>query len=120
MECDIHEKAVPERNGAHRRRVGQQSYEAVLQQLEHHLLRGGDIRLCSGAVALHVHVPLEPRLIKLLRYDCYLGYGSTRIGYNTSSKLGFFGTTPVTRQTVASSATVATLITALKAYGLIG
>lgn len=53
-------------------------------------------------------------------YDCYLGYGSTRIGYNTSSKLGFFGTAPVTRQTVASSATVATLITALKAYGLIG
>ena len=53
-------------------------------------------------------------------YDCYLGYGSTRIGYNTSSKLGFFGTTPVARQTVASSATVATLITALKAYGLIG
>ena len=53
-------------------------------------------------------------------YDCYLGYGSTRIGYNTSSKLGFFGTTPVTRQTVASSATVTTLITALKAYGLIG
>ena len=53
-------------------------------------------------------------------YDCYLGYGSTRIGYNTSSKLGFFGTTPATRQTVASSATVATLITALKAYGLIG
>ena len=53
-------------------------------------------------------------------YDCYLGYGSTRIGYNTSSKLGFFGTTPVTRQTVASSATVSTLITALKAYGLIG
>ena len=53
-------------------------------------------------------------------YDCYLGYGSTRIGYNTSSKLGFFGTTPVARQTVVSSATVATLITALKAYGLIG
>ena len=53
-------------------------------------------------------------------YDCYLGYGSTRIGYNTSSKLGFFGTTPVARQTVATSATVATLITALKAYGLIG
>ena len=53
-------------------------------------------------------------------YDCYLGYGSTRIGYNTSSKLGFFGTAPVTRQTVAYSATVATLITALKAYGLIG
>ena len=52
-------------------------------------------------------------------YDCYLGYGSTRIGYNTSSKLGFFGTTPVAKQTVSSSATVATLITALKAYGLI-
>ena len=52
-------------------------------------------------------------------YDCYLGYGSTRIGYNTSSKLGFFGTTPVAKQTVSSSATIETLITALKAYGLI-
>ena len=35
------------------------------------------------------------------------------------SKLGFFGTTPVSKQTVASNASVATLITALKAYGLI-
>lgn len=52
-------------------------------------------------------------------YDCYIGYGSTRIGYNTSSKLGFFGTTPVAKQTVSSTATVSTLITALKAYGLI-
>lgn len=52
-------------------------------------------------------------------YDCYLGYGSTRIGYDTSSKLGFFGTSPVAKQTVSSTATVATLITALKAYGLI-
>ena len=52
-------------------------------------------------------------------YDCYLGYGSTRIGYNTSSKLGFFGTTPVAKQTVSSSATIEALITALKAYGLI-
>ena len=52
-------------------------------------------------------------------YDCYLGYGSTRIGYSTSSKLGFFGTTPVAKQTVSSTATVSTLITALKAYGLI-
>ena len=36
-----------------------------------------------------------------------------------NSYLGFFGHTPVARQTVASTATVATLITALKAYGLI-
>lgn len=37
-----------------------------------------------------------------------------------STKLGFFGSTGAVKQTVASSATVATLITALKAYGLIG
>ena len=35
------------------------------------------------------------------------------------SKLGFFGTTPVSKQTVASNASVATLIAALKAYGLV-
>ena len=34
--------------------------------------------------------------------------------------IGFFSTTPVARQTVSNSATVATLITALKKYGLIG
>lgn len=50
----------------------------------------------------------------------YIGSNSTYIGNSSSSKLGFFGTTPVIRQTVSSSATVATLITALKAYGLIG
>lgn len=50
----------------------------------------------------------------------YLGSTATYIGNSTSSKLGFFGATPVARQTVSSSATVATLITALKAYGLIG
>ena len=38
----------------------------------------------------------------------------------SSTKLGFFGSTGATKQTVASSATVSTLITALKAYGLIG
>lgn len=36
-----------------------------------------------------------------------------------NSTLGFFGHTPSARQTVANTATVATLITALKAYGLI-
>ena len=49
----------------------------------------------------------------------YLGSVSASIGSSASSKLGFFGTTPVARQTVANTATVATLITALKAYGLI-
>lgn len=42
-----------------------------------------------------------------------------QLGTSTSAKVGFFGTTPIARKTVASSATVATLITALKAYGLI-
>ena len=50
----------------------------------------------------------------------YLGSNTVSLGSSTSSKLGFFGTTPVVRQTVSSSATVATLITALKKYGLIG
>lgn len=49
----------------------------------------------------------------------YIGSNTASIGSSSSSKLGFFGTTPVKRQTVSSSATVATLITALKAYGLI-
>ncbi len=50
----------------------------------------------------------------------YLGSNTVMLGSGTASKLGFFGTTPVIRQTVSSSATVATLITALKKYGLIG
>jgi len=50
----------------------------------------------------------------------YLGSNTVMLGSSTSSKLGFFGTTPVIRQTVASTATVETLITALKKYGLIG
>ena len=50
----------------------------------------------------------------------YLGSNTVMLGSGTSSKLGFFGTTPIIRQTVASTATVATLITALKKYGLIG
>ena len=43
--------------------------------------------------------------------DCYI--------CGTGKRLSFFGQTGATRQTVANSATVATLITALKAYGLI-
>ena len=50
----------------------------------------------------------------------YIGSNTVKLGCSTSSKLGFFSTTPVTRQTVSSSATVSTLITALKKYGLIG
>lgn len=42
-----------------------------------------------------------------------------QLGTSTSAKVGFFGTTPVVRKTVANNATVATLITALKGYGLI-
>ena len=52
----------------------------------------------------------------------YLGNsysGEVHIGAASGSKLSFFGHTASARQTVASSATVATLITALKAYGLI-
>ncbi len=46
--------------------------------------------------------------------------GYILLGTNAAdSRLGFFGHTPTARQTVASTATVATLITALKAYGLI-
>ena len=50
----------------------------------------------------------------------YIGSNTVKLGSSTSSKLGFFSTTPVTRQTVSSSATVSTLIAALKKYGLIG
>ena len=50
----------------------------------------------------------------------YIGSNTVKLGNSTSSKLGFFSATPVTRQTVSSSATVATLISALKKYGLIG
>ena len=50
----------------------------------------------------------------------YIGSNTVKLGSSTSSKLGFFSATPVARQTVSSSATVATLISALKKYGLIG
>lgn len=49
----------------------------------------------------------------------YIGSNTASIGSSSSSKIGFFGTTPVARKTVSSTADVATLITALKAYGLI-
>lgn len=45
--------------------------------------------------------------------------GTISLGSAVSSSLGFFGHTPASRQTVSNTATVATLITALKAYGLI-
>lgn len=59
--------------------------------------------------------------------DLYAG-GTVKLGDSYSGRvsicgssayLGFFGKTPVSKQTVSNSATVATLITALKAYGLI-
>ena len=49
---------------------------------------------------------------------CYLG-GEMHIGTATSDKIGFFGHAVAARQSVSGSASVATLITALKAYGLI-
>lgn len=53
--------------------------------------------------------------------DIHLGEGSrTQISIGSSNaSLGFFGHAVAARQTVASTATVAQLITALKAYGLI-
>lgn len=48
---------------------------------------------------------------------CFL-MGNMYFG-NNASKLGFFGSTPTSKQTVANNATVATLITALKTYGLV-
>ena len=56
---------------------------------------------------------------KLYWHYAYIGSNTTSIGNSASSKLGFFGTTPAARQTVANTATVDTLITALKKYGLI-
>lgn len=50
--------------------------------------------------------------------DCYVG-GDLHIGTSQGDKIGFFGHAPVARQSISSSATVAQLITALKAYGLI-
>ena len=49
----------------------------------------------------------------------YLGSIATYIGINASSKIGFFGATPVTKTTVSTSASISTLITALKSYGLV-
>lgn len=49
---------------------------------------------------------------------CYLG-GNIYLGTATSDKIGFFGHAVAARQTVSNTASVATLITALKAYGLI-
>ena len=56
-----------------------------------------------------------------VKYHATLGTDSTsevKLGAS-GGKLGFFGSSPVAQQTVANTATVATLITALKAYGLI-
>lgn len=47
------------------------------------------------------------------------GYGNSIQLGGSSASLGFFGTTPTVRKSVANTATVATLITALKSYGLI-
>lgn len=61
--------------------------------------------------------------------NLYVGRGSISLGCDTYAKLGFFGTTPITKKTVnklSTSATLSTtitkvndLLTALKDYGLI-
>lgn len=47
----------------------------------------------------------------------WLGTGYMYMGTSTS-RLGFFGTVPIARQALSNSATLAQVITALKAYGL--
>lgn len=47
--------------------------------------------------------------------DIYTSGGTLSFG---ASKLGFFGTTPIAKQTLSSSATLAQVIQALKNYGL--
>lgn len=55
--------------------------------------------------------------------NAYIGYSSTAksiyLGYNASSKIGFFGHAPHVKTTVATTASLATLITALNNYGLV-
>lgn len=48
--------------------------------------------------------------------DIYTSGGTLSFG---ASKLGFFGTTPIAKQTLSSSATLAQVIQALKNYGLL-
>lgn len=43
----------------------------------------------------------------------------TLVGRNTTSKVGFYGTTPVTRPQVAASPTAQGIVDALKALGII-
>jgi hypothetical protein len=53
-------------------------------------------------------------------YFTYLyGRSTCQLGKDAYAKIGFFGTTPVSRKTVSNSASVSTLISALKGYGLI-
>lgn len=44
--------------------------------------------------------------------------GDMLLGVSVTSKIGFFGHSPVARKSISNSATVATLISALKGYGL--
>ena len=58
------------------------------------------------------------RLKEIYTQDLYANGWDIELG-NASATLSFFGASGATRQSVSSSATVAQLITALKAYGLI-
>ena len=49
----------------------------------------------------------------------YIGSNTTSIGNSTSSKLGFFGKTPVSKQTPSTSSTHEQLLSALISYGLV-
>lgn len=49
----------------------------------------------------------------------YIGSNTIQIGNGTSSKIGFYGTTAVSKQTVSTSASLTMLITALQRLGLV-
>lgn len=80
------------------------------------------IEIDNGTISLGMSYQLgtsSTPLSTLYARAIYPGSQNTlRLG-DSSSRIGFFGTTPVARRSVSSSADVSTLITALKDYGLI-
>lgn len=80
------------------------------------------ISIGNGTISLGMSYQLgtsSTPLSTLYARAIYPGSQNTlRLG-DSSSRIGFFGTTPVARRSVSSSADVSTLITALKDYGLI-
>lgn len=73
------------------------------------------VSLSSSALAPNGNITLGSNLYPF--NGCYIKGAVALAGSNGS--LGFFGTTPASRRYVGSSGTLATLISALQAYGLI-